>query len=93
MSVIDEIAAERKRQIDVEGWTPEHDDDIDFDFNHFIKCPYCGAENGTDCDDYSPDEFERECGVCENKIVVTLHHEVTWSTAKLKQTSDKRSAE
>jgi len=26
MSVIDEIAAERKRQIEVEGWTAEHDD-------------------------------------------------------------------
>lgn len=26
MSVIDEIAAERKRQIEVEGWTHEHDD-------------------------------------------------------------------
>lgn len=26
MSVIDEIAAERARQIEVEGWTPEHDD-------------------------------------------------------------------
>ena len=26
MSVIDEIEAERRRQIDVEGWTPEHDD-------------------------------------------------------------------
>ncbi len=25
MTVIDEIAAERRRQIDVEGWTPEHD--------------------------------------------------------------------
>lgn len=27
MSVIDEIAAERRRQIDVEGWSPEHDDE------------------------------------------------------------------
>lgn len=27
MSVVDEIAAERKRQIEVEGWTPEHDDE------------------------------------------------------------------
>jgi len=27
MSVIEEIVAERKRQIEVEGWTPEHDDD------------------------------------------------------------------
>lgn len=26
MSVIEEIAAERARQIEVEGWTPEHDD-------------------------------------------------------------------
>lgn len=26
MSVIDEIAAERKRQIEAEGWHPEHDD-------------------------------------------------------------------
>src|SRR5690554_814282 len=25
--VISEIAAERKRQIEVEGWTPEHDDE------------------------------------------------------------------
>ena len=27
MSVIDEIAAERKRQIEVEGYTPDHDID------------------------------------------------------------------
>jgi hypothetical protein len=26
MSVIDEIAAERQRQVESEGWTPEHDD-------------------------------------------------------------------
>ena len=26
MSVIDEIASERRRQIEVEGWTDEHDD-------------------------------------------------------------------
>lgn len=25
-NAIDDIAAERRRQIDVEGWTPEHDD-------------------------------------------------------------------
>lgn len=27
MAVIDEIAAERKRQIEVEGYSPEHDDE------------------------------------------------------------------
>ncbi len=26
MTPLDEIAAERRRQIEVEGWTPEHDD-------------------------------------------------------------------
>jgi hypothetical protein len=26
MSALDDIAAERRRQIDAEGWTPEHDD-------------------------------------------------------------------
>lgn len=26
MSAIEDIAAERRRQIEVEGWTPEHDD-------------------------------------------------------------------
>lgn len=29
MTVIDEIAAERRRQIEVKGWTPEHDDTHD----------------------------------------------------------------
>ena len=29
MSVLDEIAAERRRQIEVEGWGPEHDDEHD----------------------------------------------------------------
>lgn len=27
MPAIDDIAAERQRQIDAEGWTPEHDDE------------------------------------------------------------------
>jgi hypothetical protein len=29
MSAINEIAAERQRQIEAEGWTPEHDDEHD----------------------------------------------------------------
>lgn len=29
MSVLDEIAAERKRQIEMERWTPKHDDEHD----------------------------------------------------------------
>lgn len=30
MTVIEEIAKERKRQIEVEGWTAEHDDEHNF---------------------------------------------------------------
>lgn len=26
MGVIEEVAAERRRQVEAEGWTPEHDD-------------------------------------------------------------------
>lgn len=29
MTVLEEIAAERQRQIEVEGWTPNHDDEHD----------------------------------------------------------------
>lgn len=29
MDAVEEIAAERRRQIEVEGWTPEHDDQHD----------------------------------------------------------------
>lgn len=29
MTILGEIARERQRQIDVEGWTPEHDDEHD----------------------------------------------------------------
>lgn len=38
MSVIDEIAAERRRHVEVEGWTPEHDDEhTTADFVRFIE--------------------------------------------------------
>jgi hypothetical protein len=30
MTAIDDIAAERKRQIDAEGWSPDHDDEHDW---------------------------------------------------------------
>ena len=31
MSAIDDVAAERKRQIEVEGWTAEHDADLNYE--------------------------------------------------------------
>ena len=81
---------EADKKAAIEAFQAEEHNDFDFEYNHHIKCPYCGAENGTDCDDYGPDEFERQCGTCESTIIVTPHHEVTWSTEKAKQTSPER---
>lgn len=46
MSVIDEIAAERRRQIEAEGWTPEHDDEHDRD-HALPRAAACYAIAGT----------------------------------------------
>lgn len=40
MSVIEEIVAERKRQIEVEGWTPEHDDEYFLGHMAFAAAAY-----------------------------------------------------
>lgn len=46
MSAIDEIAAERRRQIAVEGWTPEHDDGhADGEIAEAAAC-YCIGKTG-----------------------------------------------
>lgn len=42
MTVIDEIASERKRQIEVEGWTPEHDDEHRLAELSFAALSYVG---------------------------------------------------
>ena len=41
MSVIEEIAAERKRQIEVEGWTAEHNDQHTLSQMAKAACSYC----------------------------------------------------
>lgn len=43
MSVIEEIAAERGRQIEVEGWTPEHDDEHACGEMAYAAACYCIA--------------------------------------------------
>jgi hypothetical protein len=42
MSAMEEIAAERRRQIEVEGWTPEHD--IGHDCGELVSAAICYAE-------------------------------------------------
>lgn len=44
MTAIDDIAAERKRQIDVEGWTPEHDKTHAMD-RSLLKAAICYARH------------------------------------------------
>lgn len=48
MTVIDEIAAERRRQIDAEGWTPEHDDG--HDGGEMLTAAWCYMQRHADAD-------------------------------------------
>ena len=47
MNVIEEIAAERRRQMEVEGWTPEHDDK--YDHGEMAAAATCYAYTGARC--------------------------------------------
>lgn len=41
MTALEDIAAERKRQIEVEGWTPDHDDKHDDESLIQAAAAYC----------------------------------------------------
>lgn len=58
MSAIDDIAAERLRQIEVEGWTQEHDDGYDTgDLARAASCYALSAsEEGVAFDDFLYDD-------------------------------------
>ena len=51
-SVIDEIAAERRRQIEVVGWSLEHDDE--HDTGSLARAAACYANNAADMADGLP---------------------------------------
>lgn len=61
MSVIAEIAAERCRQIDVEGWTPAHDDEHDDESLIQAAAAYCltAAELPATAEDVWPHGWDR----------------------------------
>lgn len=59
MSVIDEIAAERRRQIEEEGWTAEHDD-TEHANGGLALAAHCYAEVAGDCGRSSPEEYKSE---------------------------------
>jgi hypothetical protein len=50
MSAIDDVAAERRRQIEHEGWTPEHDDKhADGQMASAAACYAIGDYDGNSC--------------------------------------------
>ena len=52
MGVIEEVSAERRRQIDVEGWTPEHDDA--HAFGEMSRAAACYALEATKDNHFAP---------------------------------------
>ncbi len=63
MDGIERISAERRRQIDAEGWTPEHDDQHQDSELAFAACYYAMPcmirEDGVT---FTPDRFFEETG-------------------------------
>jgi hypothetical protein len=53
MSGIERIAAERRRQVEAEGWTPEHDDG--HRYGHLARAAAELAAEGTDMRTEDPD--------------------------------------
>lgn len=64
MSVIDEVASERRRQIEVEGWTPEHDDQHDCrEMAQAAACyaeQYVGRQWTYNDAEYGPDYYQAD---------------------------------
>lgn len=57
MSAIDDIAAERQRQISAEGWTPDHDDA--HGSGEMAKAAACYALNAGRAPEYRDNSFVR----------------------------------
>ena len=59
MSGIDDIAAERKRQIEEEGWTPEHDDEHTSGEIAMAAIAYAShATVGIQCPGHKPENYQ-----------------------------------
>jgi len=65
MSAIDDIAAERRRQIEVKGWTPDHDDTHDGDELAWAAVAYA-----------APDGLRRFCDA--NDVIIWPWEPAWW---------------
>lgn len=50
-----------------------------------IKCPYCGAEfqDSWEFDDHGESDEPIDCVSCDRKFLLTVHHNVQYSTFKV----------
>lgn len=78
MSGIDRIVAERKRQIEVEGWTPEHDDNHDGGQLYRAAALYCLVE------------YERQGDAISEEAVEFLDDIWPWRADHWKPSPDNR---
>ncbi len=61
--------------------------ECEFNYNDYVKCPYCGHE-------YNPDELyesteDEECGKCGSIMSVEVDHLVMYTTSKLNNEASK----
>ena len=59
LTVLDEIAVERRRQVEVEGWTPEHDD-AHWRLGHMAFAAACYATHAGDVPCETPRQWPWE---------------------------------
>ena len=58
-------------------------DEFDTEYTKDIVCPHCGAEDGDSWESNDNDGGTQQCGSCDKDFVLSVHHEVTYSTSKV----------
>ena len=74
MTALEEIAAERRRQIEVEGWTPEHDDQHEYGELAQAAAAYASHTPHRE----QVDVFAGRAGGGETRVGWFLPHVVLW---------------
>lgn len=65
------------------GGRVSNDDGIDHEGTNDITCPHCGAEDGDSWESNDRDGCTEQCGSCDKEFVLSVHHEVTYTTKKV----------
>jgi hypothetical protein len=78
MNVIEEIAAERRRHIEVEGWTPEHDDAHIYGEMAHAAAAYASHTEHRE----QIDVFAARAGGGQSRVGWFLPHRLLWPWAR-----------